>query len=119
MGAHGRHWPLVDTPDMEKMKGGEKKKARRRAIALSRAFHGFDPRRIRRVPIAWPKALVSLGPCVRLEYYSEKFDEKGRIYFHDFELPCEVFAADAPQPDGSNLLIIQGKFQIKPEGITK
>lgn len=89
-----------------------------RAVALSRRFHGFDPRRVRRFNLEWPKAVALLGPCVRLEYYSKKFDRKGRIYFHDFEKGCAVWAAESPQPDGSNLLLIHGRFEIKPEGIT-
>lgn len=89
-----------------------------RAVALSKQFHGFDPRRIKKVNIEWPRALMLLGPCVRVDYYSDKFDGKGRIYYHDFEKPAAVYAAESPQPDGTNLLIIHGNFKIKPEGIT-
>lgn len=89
-----------------------------RAVKLSKEFHGFDPRKIHEVKIEWPKALVALGPCVRLDYYSDKFDGKGRIYFHEFEKPAAVYAAESPQPDGTNLLIVHGRFRIKPEGIT-
>jgi len=88
------------------------------ALKLSKEFHGFDPRKIHKVKIEWPKALVMLGPCVRLDYHSDKFDGKPRIYFHEFEKPAAVYAAESPQPDGTNLLIIHGHFRIKPEGIT-
>ena len=89
-----------------------------KAMRLSKSFHGFDPRRIKGVDLDWPKALVCLGPCVRLDYYSDKHDGKPRIYFHEFEKPAAVYAAESPQPDGTNLLIIHGHFSIKPEGIT-
>lgn len=88
------------------------------AVRLSKAFHGFDPRSIKKVNVEWPKALVLLGPCVRLDYYSDKFDGKGRIYFHEFEKPAAVYAAESVQPDGTSLLIVKGNFRIRPEGIT-
>lgn len=88
------------------------------AVRLSKKFNGFVPRRIRRVNIQWPNAAMLIGPCVRLDYFSKKWDGKGKIYFHEFEKPCQVFAAAKPQPDGDNLLIVKGKFEIRPEGIT-
>jgi hypothetical protein len=88
------------------------------AVRLSKKFTGFMPRKLHRIDIRWPKASALIGPCVRLDYYSTKWDHKGRVYYHEFEKPCQVFAAAKPQPDGDNLLIIKGKFQIRPEGIT-
>lgn len=88
------------------------------AKTLSAEFHGFHPRRIRGVNIDWPKALVDLGACARVDYVSRKWDDKTRRYFHEFEKPARVLAAPGSQPDGDGLLIIKGKFKIKPEGIT-
>lgn len=88
------------------------------ALELSKKFHGFDPRKIHSVNIDWPKHLMLIGPCVRIDYYSKKFDGKGRVYYHDFEKPCVVMAGASPQRDGTNLLVIKGNFEIKPEGIT-
>lgn len=92
--------------------------SRAAAVELSKKFHHFDPRKIHSVNVQWPKHLVALGPCVRIDYYSNKFDGKGRVYFHEFEKPCVVMAGAVPQSDGTNLLIVKGKFEIKPEGIT-
>lgn len=70
----------------------------------------------------WPRALMMLGLCAQVDYVSDKFDNKIRRYFHEFELsdpekPCLLLADAQPQPDGSHLLIIKGHFKIKPEGI--
>jgi hypothetical protein len=92
--------------------------ALRSAIELSKKFHGFDPRKIKRVGITWPKALAVLGACARVDYLCDKHDGKPRVYYHNFEKQCELYAAPGSQPDGSSLLIIRGNFQIKPEGIT-
>jgi hypothetical protein len=88
------------------------------ATELSQQFHGFKPRRIQRVRIDWPKALTHLGQCAQVDYVCRKFDGKTRRYFHEFENVAHVLAAPNSQPDGDSLLIIKGKFRIKPEGIT-
>lgn len=88
------------------------------ALTKSAEFHGFVPRRIRKVSIKWPRALVHLGPCVQLDYVSDKHDGKLRQYFHEFKSRCELYAAPAAQPNGDGLLILKGKFKVKPEGIT-
>jgi hypothetical protein len=93
-----------------------------RALDRSEVFHGKPPRRIRRVRIKYPKAVVLLGACAQLDYVSDKWDGKLRRYFHEFKLsdpkrPCLVFASATPQPDGSNLLIIKGHFRIDKDGI--
>lgn len=90
----------------------------KRAVELSRKFYGFAPRKLRQVNIEWPTALVFIGAGAQVDYVADKFDGKTRQYYHRFEGPTEVFASDRPQKDGSNLLIIRGKFKIKKEGIT-
>lgn len=89
----------------------------RRAVELSKKFHGFDPRKIKEVSIEWPKSLTALGACVRVDYACDKWDGKDRIYFHDFEKPATVFAAPKSQKNGDNLLVIVGKFKITANGI--
>jgi hypothetical protein len=88
------------------------------AMRLSEKFHKFVPRSVHKVNIDWPKASMLIGPCVRLDYFSDKWSGKGKVYFHEFDGPCQLFAAARPQPDGDNLLIVKGKFEIRPEGIT-
>jgi hypothetical protein len=92
-------------------------KATRRALELSRKFYGFDPRKIKGINITWPKALVSIGAAARINYISDKFDGKTREYYHQFDKPAVVYVGDQPQKDGTSLIIIHGKFKIKPEGI--
>lgn len=89
----------------------------RRAVELSKLFHGFDPRKIKAVNIKWPGSLTALGACVRIDYACDKWDGKDRIYFHDFVRPAVVYAAPSPQADGSNILIVHGKFKITKAGI--
>lgn len=88
------------------------------ATALSESFHGFKARNVHKVKIEWPRAMALLGQCVQVDYVSDKFDGKIRQYFHEFEKPAFVLAAPGSQPDGDGLLVIKGKFKIKPEGIT-
>lgn len=88
-----------------------------RAVELSTLFHEAAPRAIHQVDIEWPKALVLIGPCLQLDYLSDKYDGKVRWYYHNFEKPSVVFAAATPQPDGDNVLVIKGKFRITADGI--
>lgn len=94
------------------------KEARQRAVELSERFHGFKARKVHKVEIEWPDSLVCLGAAVRVDYISDKFDGEVRRYFHEFESPVVLYCDAEPQPDGSNLLVIIGKFTIEPDGIT-
>lgn len=94
-------------------------KALRLALEKSEEFFGFKPRYIKKAAIEWPKSLVQIGAGARIDYISDKFDGKVRLYYHEFEgkdLPL-VFAAPEPQKNGENMLIIVGKFQIEKDGI--
>ena len=93
------------------------KKAVDRAKKLSRRFYGFKPRRLRNCNIVWPKALVSLGACAQVDYVTDKFDGRVRRYYHEFTPDVLVLAGTDPQPNGDNLLIIKGKFQITEKGL--
>lgn len=88
------------------------------AAKLSEQFHGAAPRKVRSVFIRWPKAFMRIGQCAQVDYISDKFDGKVRQYFHKFEKPAELFSDTKPQADGSMIMLIRGKFRIKPEGIT-
>lgn len=89
---------------------------KKRAIALSKKFHGLVPRRVRNVKIKWPKNMVLIGGCARLEYLSDKTDGKIRLYYHNFKTAA-VYAAPVAQPGGQNMLVIIGKFKITADGI--
>lgn len=87
------------------------------AAELSRKFHQLEPRFQTDVKLEWPKALTAIGDCAQVDYISDKFDGKARQYFHKFKKPCRIYAAPKKLPDGQRMLIIIGKFDIKPEGI--
>lgn len=89
-----------------------------RAARLSKIFHGFDPRKLRAVRVSWPRALTCLGVCSQVNYVSRKHDGKLREYYHRFASGCTLYVAPKKQADGTNLLIIRGRFTIEPEGIT-
>lgn len=93
------------------------KRAVRKAISRSREFFGFDPRSVKRMELDWPEALVHLGRCTQVNYSCDKHDEKLREYYHKFEGPVDIFAADAPQGDGREILVLIGNFKITKEGI--
>ena len=88
-----------------------------RAARLSQRFHGLRPRRLSRIKITWPKALVLLGDVVRLDYLSDKEDGKPRIYTHEFDRPAQVFASGNAKSGQRNLLLLRGAFDITEEGI--
>ncbi len=90
----------------------------KRAAKLSADFHGAPPRKLKYLDIEWPRALVRLGRCARVDYVSDKFDGKTRQYFHDFEGEASLFTAERPLPGGHSCLVIIGDFKIKPQGIT-
>ncbi len=89
----------------------------KRAVSLSQRFHGLRPRRLSRVKITWPRALVLLGHAVRIDYLSDKEDGKPRIYTHDFDRPAQVFASGSAKGGQKNMLLLHGRFNITEEGI--
>jgi hypothetical protein len=89
----------------------------KKAMALSKAFYGFDPRYLKRRNLTWPKSLVLLGACPQVDYISDKFDGKKRQYYHEFVHPTLIFAGPKAQKNGDNVLIIIGKFEITEDGI--
>lgn len=100
-----------------RLKSGARQGQLVKAVQLSRLFHASGPRAIHRVDVEWPKALVLIGPCVQVDYLSDKFDGRVRWYYHEFKEPCMIFAAPESQPDGDSLLVIKGKFRITADGI--
>lgn len=94
-----------------------RKRHREKAVRLSRAFFGFDPRRLHRIRITWPKAVSTLGGCAAIEYVCDKFDGKVRQYRHEFEGSCMVLAAPDCVAPGKRMLIVVGDFEITKDGI--
>jgi len=88
-----------------------------RASRLSKKFHGAAPRIVKHIDFRSPKCLALIGSCAQLDYISDKWDGKRRQYYHKFEKPCLVMADPDPQPDGSRLIVILGKFKITERGI--
>lgn len=87
------------------------------AAMLSQRFHGLPPRRVSRVKITWPKALVLIGHVVQLDYLSDKEDGKVRIYTHDFDKPPRLFASNSARVGKENMLLVHGNFDITELGI--
>jgi len=89
-----------------------------KAIRKSELFFGFTPRRIRKLKLDLKtKALMSLGNCAQVDYVNDKWDGKTLRYFHEFEQPARLLFVPEPQADGSNVLIIVGKFKLLADGI--
>jgi len=87
-------------------------------VLLSEKFHGHPARFERDIDIDWPDSLVSLGVCARVDYIADKFDDGIVRYWHEFDGPVLLYADPEAQADGSQLLVIHGKFKIESEGIT-
>lgn len=88
------------------------------ALRASAMFHGLEPRHLKKQFYTWPKSLSAIGACVRLEYLSDKFDGKRRVYYHDFGKGARIAFDPKQQPNGDSLIIIRGPFKLKAEGIT-
>jgi len=93
------------------------KPAVKKAMDLSRKFYGFDPRRINRRKIVWPKSLVVLGSCAQIDYVSDKYDGKDKQYYHEFAGPCVLLGSPDAQQNGESMLIVLGKFKLTENGI--
>jgi hypothetical protein len=93
------------------------KAATKKALDLSRKFYSFDPRRISRRNIVWPKSFLVLGSCAQVDYISDKFDGKFKQYFHEFSGPCVLLGSPDSQKNGERMLIILGKFKLTKDGI--
>lgn len=94
-------------------------RALRKALGKSEEFFGARPRWIKKIELEYPGSLVQLGVCPRVDYVSDKWDGKLRIYFHNFgeeDMPV-ILAAPEPQKNGDNMIVIIGKFEIEAEGI--
>lgn len=92
-------------------------KALKAALEKSSEFHGRPPKAILRRKLAIAKAMIRIGACARVDYISDKWDGKFRIYFHEFESEPEIYASAKPSSQGENILIIVGKFKIEADGI--
>jgi len=93
--------------------------ALRKALKKSEEFFGAKPRWIKKVELDYPRTFVQIGVCPRVDYVSDKWDGKLRVYFHNFDpedMPV-ILAAPEAQTNGENMIIILGKFDIKAEGI--
>jgi hypothetical protein len=88
-----------------------------RAAGLSKKFHGAAPRVVKHIDFRPPQCLALIGSCAQLDYVSDKWDGKKRQYYHKFEKPCLVMADPDPQPDGSRMIVLLGKFRINERGI--
>lgn len=92
-------------------------KALKIALEKSAEFHGRPPKAVLRRSIPIPKAMIRIGTCAQVDYISNKWDNKFRQYFHEFEKFPEIYASAAPTKSGENILIIVGKFKIEADGI--
>ncbi len=95
-----------------------KRASDKRAGVLSEKFYGQAARFEREVDIDWPKSLVSLGVCARVDYITDKWGDGLIRYWHEFTGPAMLFADPDVQVDGNQLLVIYGKFKIESDGIT-
>ena len=88
-----------------------------RLVDLFAQWQHEAPKAARRVTVAEPpKALIELGQLQAVIYRSSKWGRrapKGRDYFHDFESPRPVLAAD----DNERLHVVGGDYRITTDGI--
>ena len=59
-----------------------------------------------------PKSAIHIGRIVAIEYESDKFDGKSRIYRHEVTKSRELLVS----PDGTTIIVLPG-FKITKRGI--
>ena len=84
------------------------------AIAKAKDWFGLDSLLTEPELVAWtpPEAAVLIGRLVAVEYFSDKFDGKGRVYRHDLDRPRDL----AISVDGGTLMIFP-PLKITKRGI--
>lgn len=115
------HWrPKTANPSPGEMKHGphasaDQRIAERDALEAATAFYGSEalatkPRKLKGYKL--PKAFVDVGDFVALEYDSDKFDGKARIYRHEGEVKRKVLLS----VDGSTA-VFTPPFNLTSRGI--
>lgn len=84
------------------------------AIEKAKKWFGRDDLITEPEEIQWtpPEAMVHIGSLVALEYESDKFDGKSRIYRHDSEQNHDLYLS----PDGKTIVVNPG-FTVTERGI--
>jgi transcriptional regulator with XRE-family HTH domain len=84
------------------------------AISKAKDWFGLDSLLTEPELVAWtpPEAAVLIGRLVAVEYFSDKFDGKGRVYRHDLDRPRDL----AISVDGGTLMIFP-PLKITKRGI--
>jgi len=84
------------------------------AIAKAKDWFGLDSllTEPELVDYQAPEAAVLIGRLVAVEYYSDKFDGKGRVYRHDLDRPRDL----AVSVDGGTMMIFP-PLKITKRGI--
>ena len=95
-----------------------KDRAFERAVVLSEKFHGQPARFETKVEIDWPDSLVAIGVCARVDYIADKYGDGVIRYWHEFEGVPMLYADPELQADGTQLMVIIGKYKIESAGIT-
>lgn len=84
------------------------------AQRVYKTFHGFGSARVERANMKpTPRALAKIGPVVRIDYLSNKWDRRRRRYTHDTKAPHPVLYAGA---DGS-FHLHGGKLRVTQRGL--
>jgi hypothetical protein len=106
-------------------RGPRKARARRNPSSeQARAHHQFmrwqDRRDARgrwkkvRVRKGMPRYLAGLGELAAVEYYSNKYDGKRKLYRHRTKTPRPLLATD---PNGREVHIVGGHMKVTPDGL--
>lgn len=90
----------------------------RLGVERSEKFYGLKARGRRTTNIRVSRVMVRIGHCSQLNYLSDKFDGRMREYYHRFKRAPEVLVCNRPQADGTEIIILRGKFKIESAGIT-
>lgn len=115
------HWrPKTSNPSPGEMVFGEhasaeERIAAREAVRAATAFFGDEglvTKAKRLKTYKAPNAFVDIGDCVAIEYDSDKFDGKKRIYRHETEVTRKILFST----DGSTA-VFQPPFKLTDRGI--
>jgi hypothetical protein len=67
-----------------------------------------------RAPARIPTHMAGLGELVAIEYRSNKYDGKPKVYRHRTKTPRPMLATD---PEGRDVFVVGGHMKVTPDGL--
>lgn len=91
-----------------------KSKVKKTPVEKYKDFHWKNDYKTTTEILDIPDKMIYIGKATEINYKSDKFDGKARLYRHKLKSFGEILIS----PNGKTIIITNLKLQIKPEGLT-